>query len=75
MSKPYDEYVDRAMIGIPVWENISKIGDEIVFSEAMVGSFTEREFRSKLIDAWLEGLKYSLVMIESEKRRRDVPKN
>jgi hypothetical protein len=72
MSKPYEEYVDRAMVGIPVWENISKIGDGIVFSEAMVGLFTEKEFRNKLIDAWMEGLKYSLVIIESEKRGRDV---
>ena len=28
-------------------------------------------FREYLIDAWMEGLKYSLVMLESEKRRRD----
>lgn len=27
-------------------------------------------FRDCLIDAWMDGLKYSLVMIEGERRRR-----
>jgi hypothetical protein len=39
------------------------------------GSRSRGELRGCLTDAWMDGLKYSLVMIESEKRRRDVPQD
>lgn len=57
MSKPYDGYLDKTMA------EIERLEDH--------GSMSRAELREFLADAWIEGLKYSLVMVESEKRRRD----
>lgn len=61
MNKPYDEYIDR------VFDDISHTG-------TYKGLHVD-DLRELLADAWMDGLKYSLVMIESEKRRRDVPQD
>lgn len=34
-------------------------------------SMSREDIRGFLSDAWMDGLKYGLVMIESEKRNRD----
>lgn len=60
MSKPYDEYVNKVIADSPY-----------VFPDGLTEMEAE-ELWSMLADAWMDGLKYSLVMIESEKRRRDV---
>ena len=57
-SKPYDEYINRVVTSIV---GLSTTGD-----------LTPRNLREFLADTWMEGLKYSLVMIESEKRRRNA---
>ena len=59
MSKPYDEYINKTMA-------------EIETLESQFGSMSRSELRECLADAWMEGLKYSLVMIESGKRGQDV---
>jgi hypothetical protein len=61
LSRPYDEYINRTIA------EIDRLEDH--------GSMSRTELRSLLIDAWMDGLKYSLVMIESEKRSRDVQQN
>ncbi len=57
-SKPYDEYVNRVVSSI--------------VGLSTTGSLTPRNLREFLADTWIEGLKYSLVMVESEKRKRDA---
>ena len=66
MSKPYDRYVENILDEIEVSD--VDINERIYETRKSV-------LRSLLIDAWVAGLKYSLVMIESEKRRRDVPQD
>lgn len=56
-SKPYDEYIDKVIAEIDLLEHY--------------GSMSRSELREYLAEAWMEGLKYSLVMVESEKRKRD----
>ena len=56
MSKPYEAYVDKAL------SDVLGRGYSHVFVE---------QLPEMLADAWMDGLKYSLVMIESEKRSRE----
>ena len=65
---PYDEYVDKVVNSGNLSKNIEYrwYGESITYF-----NLPEREFRRLLTDAWMEGLKYSLVILESEKRRRD----
>ncbi len=69
-DKPYDEYVDQKLSKILTWQQVSYIGNKIVFSEACVGNLSVRELRGLLTDAWLAGLAYSLNLIETEKTKR-----
>lgn len=66
---PYEDYTDKILTGGQLARNIHF---EWWGAPTILYDFTERELRSLIADAWLEGLKYSLVMIESEKRRRDA---
>jgi hypothetical protein len=66
MSKPYDRYVENILDEIEVSD---------VYINERIYETRESVLRSLLIDAWMAGLKYSLVMLESEKRRRDVPQD
>lgn len=67
MTMPYDEYVEKVI------EGLRKTGMEYCLD--FVYELDPKEARSILADAWMAGLKYNLVMIESEKRRRDVQQN
>lgn len=63
MSKPYDEYLDGVLDELEVSD---------VDIDERIYETRESVLRSLLADAWMDGLKYSLVMIESEKRTRDT---
>lgn len=56
-TKPYDEHINKTM------SEIERLEEH--------GSMSRSELREYLTETWMEGLKYSLVMLESEKRRRD----
>ena len=65
---PYDEYVDKVIESGDLAQNIEYRwhGESITHF-----NLPERELRRLLTEAWMDGLKHSLVMIESEKRRLD----
>ena len=77
MPNPYEEYVDKVLSGLRFHATLRFLDDVPLEpkDEDWVRITSKRELRSMLIDAWMDGLKYSLVMIESEKRRRDVPQD
>ena len=78
--KPYDEYVDRAVLPLePSATTCSYVTGRIVREDHHF-TLDERTLRRMLADAWLAGLAYSLDLIEEETksplrvRLRDMPK-
>ena len=71
---PYDEYADKVLSNLRFHATLRFVDG--VPLEPKDGdwnrSISKRELRSMLTNAWMDGLKYSLVMIESEKRNRDT---
>ena len=70
MGRPYDNYVDKVLS-----DQLFSAPVNITFDGVEVGEYSTRiskdDLRSLLADAWMEGLKHSLVMMESVRRKRD----
>ena len=71
MTMPYDEYTDPVIDALSTYEEVSEFDDGSTSTQLRVDLYA-RELRNLLVDAWMAGLKYSLIMIESGKRGQDV---
>jgi hypothetical protein len=73
MSKPYDNYIAESLAELTPSLSVEiapRVG--ITRYTESYYNLSRRQLSGMLADAWVEGLKYSFVMIESRKRKRDT---
>ena len=77
MTTPYDEYADKVLSNLRFYATLRFVDG--VPLEPKDGdwnrSISKRELRSMLTNAWMDGLRHCLVMLESGKRESDVPQD